>query len=110
MKLFKYREYVFYWEPSNSQDRTRFIPDTQICVCLGSKQPKESVSGMFSATSPLPTKVSDIQLVLRRKEARRWRRLQNRFVSILFLIDFTVGERKSESFLHSLSTRESSSG
>ena len=73
MKLFKYREYLFHWEPSNSQDRTGFIPDTQICVCLGSKQPKESVSGLFSATSPLPTKVSDIQLMLRRKKARRSR-------------------------------------
>ena len=66
MKFFKYREYLFHWEPSNSQDRTGLIPDTQICVWLGSMQPKESVSG-------LPTEVSDIQLVLRRKEARRSR-------------------------------------
>ena len=73
MKLFKYREYLFHREPSNSQDRTGLIPDTQICVCLGSMQPKESVSGLFSVTSPLPIEVSDIQLVLRRKEARRSR-------------------------------------
>ena len=62
MKLFKYREYLFHREPSNSQDRTGLIPDTQICVCLGSMQPKESVSGLFSVTSPLPIEVSDIQL------------------------------------------------
>lgn len=32
------------------------------------------------------------------------------FVSILFLIDFTAGEEKSESFPSNLSTREFSSG